>query len=175
MNSFRISKREVSKVRNRRACIDSKSLHRVAAKLFIFAAVAVLVTMAGCSHTPTYSGPPNLILHMVMKKWAIVPDRLVIPEGAHVELSIISTDVEHGIGVPGLDINEPVQAGRVTIVRFLAKTPGTYPMQCSVLCGRGHDLMRGVIVITPAPGAVGKPEAANQKPQAVQPQVAQHK
>jgi cytochrome c oxidase subunit 2 len=153
MNGFRISTKQLSKVRERRACFDSKSLHRVAAKFLMLGLAGLLPVLAGCSHTPTYSGPPNLVIHMVMKKWAIVPKRLVIPQGAHVELSVISTDVEHGIGVPGLDINQPVQPGRVTIVRFLAKTPGTYPMNCSVLCGRGHDWMKGVIVITPAPRA----------------------
>ena len=124
----------------------------------------MLLTLAGCKHPPTYTGPPNLIIRMVMKKWAIVPDRIVIPQGAHVELSIISTDVEHGIGVPGLYINQPVQPGETTTVRFLAKTPGTYPMDCSVLCGRGHDWMKGVIIITPGPKKAAEAGVPGAKP-----------
>jgi cytochrome c oxidase subunit 2 len=86
-----------------------------------------------------------------MEKWEINPARLEIPKGARVELVVTSTDVEHGIAVPGLGINEPVQPEHPAVVRFLAQTPGTYPMHCSVLCGRGHDKMTGAIVITANP------------------------
>ena len=84
-----------------------------------------------------------------MKKWAIVPSRVEVPQGKEIELIVSSMDVEHGIAVPGLGIREPVQPGRPTIVKFLAKQAGSYPMKCSVLCGRGHDQMTGEIVILP--------------------------
>ncbi|HTV81749.1 MAG TPA: cupredoxin domain-containing protein [Acidobacteriaceae bacterium] len=116
-----------------------------------------MASLTACRHTPTYTGPPNLVIHMLMKKWAIQPDRVVVPQGAKVELIIITADVEHGIGVPGLAINEPVQPGRTTVVRFLARKPGVYPLHCSVYCGRGHDRMTGEIVITPALPAAATP------------------
>ena len=110
-----------------------------------------------------YAGPPNTVIPILMKKWVIVPNRVVILQGARVELVVTSADVEHGIAVPGLGINQPVQPHRTTYVRFLAQTPGKYPMHCSVLCGRGHDKMTGVIIITPAPAP-----PASEKPPAVQ-------
>ena len=116
--------------------------------------LALMASLTACRQTPTYTGPPNLIVHILMKKWVIVPNRIVVPLGAKVELVVMTTDVEHGIAVPGLAINEPVQPGRTTVVRFLAQKPGVYPMHCSVYCGRGHDKMRGEIVITPAPAAL---------------------
>jgi heme/copper-type cytochrome/quinol oxidase subunit 2 len=115
-------------------------------------AIGLLVSMTACGkRTPTYSGPPDTVRQIVMKKWEIVPNRLEIPQGARVELVVSSTDVEHGIAVPGLGINEPVQPEHPAVVRFLAQTPGTYPIHCSVLCGRGHDKMTGAIVITASP------------------------
>jgi len=121
----------------------------------VWLALVLLGLLAGCRHTPTYRGQPNLVIHILMKKWAIVPNRVVVPQGAKVELIVTTTDVEHGIAVPGLAINEPVQPGWTTVVRFLAQKPGVYPMHCSIACGRGHDQMTGEIVITPAPpGAV---------------------
>ena len=80
---------------------------------------------------------------------AIEPRRIEVPEGDVVELDITSTDVEHGIAVAGLGIREPVQPGRPTVVRFRAKTTGTYVMSCSVLCGKDHDQMTGEIVVSP--------------------------
>jgi heme/copper-type cytochrome/quinol oxidase subunit 2 len=41
-----------------------------------------------------------------------------------------------------------VQPEHPAVIRFLAQTPGTYPMHCSIACGRSHDQMRGEIVIT---------------------------
>jgi cytochrome c oxidase subunit 2 len=108
--------------------------------------------MTACGkRTPTYAGPPDTVREIVMKKWEINPARLEIPQGSRVELVVTSTDIEHGIAVPGLGINEPVQPEHPAVIRFLAQTPGTYPMRCSVLCGRGHDKMTGEIVIAATP------------------------
>ncbi|HEX4038675.1 MAG TPA: cupredoxin domain-containing protein [Acidobacteriaceae bacterium] len=115
----------------------------------------LLSMIAGCRRTPSYTGPPNLVLTVLMKKWAIVPDRIVVRQGAHVELIVRTGDVEHGFNVPGLAINEPVQPGKPAMVRFLAEKPGSYPMRCSIACGKGHDRMTGVVIITPA----GSPRA----------------
>jgi cytochrome c oxidase subunit 2 len=110
--------------------------------------VPLLLSMTGCGkRTPTYSGPPDTVLSITMKKWEITPSRIQVPQGARVELVVSTADIEHGLGVPGLGINEPVQPGKPAVVRFLAETPGVYPMRCSILCGRGHDQMTGVIVI----------------------------
>jgi cytochrome c oxidase subunit II len=106
--------------------------------------------MTACARkTPAFSGPPDTIRAIVMKKWEIVPSRIEVPQDARVELVVTTTDIEHGIAVPGLGINEPVQPEHPAVIRFLARNPGTYPMHCSILCGRGHDQMTGVIVITP--------------------------
>ncbi len=112
--------------------------------------LVLILSMAGCGkRTPTYAGPPDTVRSIVMKKWAIVPNRLVVPQGAKVELVLSTADVEHGLDVPGLGINEPVQPGQPpAIIRFLAQMPGVYPMRCSIACGREHDKMTGAIVIT---------------------------
>jgi cytochrome c oxidase subunit 2 len=117
----------------------------------LLGALGLILSMSGCGkRTPTFSGAPDTVRQIIMKKWEIVPNRLEIPQGARVELVVSSTDVEHGLAVPGLGINEPVQPEHPAVIRFLAQTPGTYPMHCSIACGRGHDRMTGAIVITPS-------------------------
>ena len=114
--------------------------------------------MTGCGKTtPSYSGPPDFVRVVVMKKWAIVPDRIAVPQGARVEFDVSTADVEHGFNVPALGINQPIQPGKPARVRFLAQTPGVYPMRCSIACGRGHDRMTGEIVIEPNPAASSAP------------------
>jgi cytochrome c oxidase subunit 2 len=116
--------------------------------------VPLLVLMNGCGKkTPTYSGPPDTVRSVVMKKWEIDPTRIAVPQGARVELVVSTADVEHGISVPSLGIDEPVQPGKPAVVRFLAQRPGVYPMRCSIACGRGHDQMRGAIVIEANPAS----------------------
>lgn len=121
--------------------------------------LASTLLLAGCGkRTPTYSGPPNTVIKVVMKKWEIDPSRIVVPQGARVELVVSTADVEHGLGVSGLGINEPVQVGQSpAVIRFLAQTPGTYPMRCSILCGKGHKNMLGEIVIEPSPATPATP------------------
>ncbi|MGA7884162.1 MAG: cupredoxin domain-containing protein [Acidobacteriaceae bacterium] len=115
-----------------------------------FLSLVLMGLLTACRHTPTYTGPPNLVVHMLMKKWVIEPNQVVVPQGAKVELIVTTADVEHGLAVPALAINEPVQPGWTTVVRFLAQKPGIYPMRCSIACGRGHDQMTGSIDIVPA-------------------------
>lgn len=112
----------------------------------------LLLLMTSCGRkTPRYSGPPDTVIPIVMKKWAILPARVVVRQGARVELIVSTADVEHGMAVPGLGINEPVQPGKPAAIRFLAQTPGVYPMRCSIACGHGHDQMTGAIVIEASP------------------------
>ena len=132
--------------------IHSKCRSLRTAKAALFGVLLLL----GCKQTPTYSGPPDTVIKVVMKKWAIEPSRITVRQGARVELVVSTADVEHGLGVRGLAINEPVQPGKPAVIRFLAQTPGTYPMRCSILCGKGHKDMLGEIVIEARLGSSGK-------------------
>jgi cytochrome c oxidase subunit 2 len=120
----------------------------VRAKLLI--ALVLPLTLQSCKRSPPDNSPPDVIKTITMKKWAIEPNRIEVPQGDEVELVVRSTDVEHGIAVPKLGVREPVQPGEPTIVKFRAKDAGTYAMSCSVLCGKGHDRMIGTIVVTAA-------------------------
>lgn len=82
-----------------------------------------------------------------MKQWEMVPRTIVVARNAKVELTIESADVEHGLTVKGLDIDESVKKGDPVVVRFIAQNTGEYVMRCSILCGRGHDEMKGKILV----------------------------
>ena len=105
----------------------------------------VMFTLAGCRQFP--EPKVDVVKHVQMRKWAIEPERIEVPANAEVELILTSADVEHGLSIPKLDIREPVQPGKPAVIFFKAPAAGEYPMKCSVLCGRGHDDMRGVLVV----------------------------
>jgi len=105
-----------------------------------------LLVTAGCRQ-PAFTGPPDVRMRLVMKQWAFEPRTIVVPRNAKVELTLESADVEHGLAVKGLDIDESVKKGDPVDIRFIAQNAGEYVMRCSILCGRGHDEMKGKIVV----------------------------
>ena len=90
---------------------------------------------------------PDVKINVTMKKYSIEPAEIRVKQGQTVELTVSTQDVQHGFYVPDLGIKEPIQKGKPAVIVFEAKKAGTYPVQCSIICGPGHDDMRGSIVV----------------------------
>ena len=99
--------------------------------------------LGGCSRSP--QNPVRV--RVVMKRYSFEPAVIRVKQGDWVELQISTADVQHGFDVPELKLREPVQPGRPVTVLFHAARRGTYRMQCSIICGPGHDRMTGSIVV----------------------------
>ncbi len=80
----------------------------------------------------------------------IYSSELYMPEGRPVVFRITSLDVIHSFFVP--DFSEKIDAvpGINTTLRVTATRAGTYPVECTELCGAGHSLMRSAVhVVSP--------------------------
>lgn len=67
---------------------------------------------------------------------------LLLPVGKLVQLTLTnSSDVGHGIWVPGLLIDKEVLPGNKANVEFTPDKTGTYNASCNISCGRGHGSM----------------------------------
>jgi cytochrome c oxidase subunit II len=76
---------------------------------------------------------------------------LRLPEGRSVELYMRSLDVIHSVFVPQFSQKEDVVPGLVTQLHITPTRVGTFPLECTELCGLGHSLMRSeAIVMTPS-------------------------
>jgi len=76
---------------------------------------------------------------------------LRLPKGRSVELYMRSLDVIHSVFVPQFSVKEDVVPGLVTQLHITPTRLGTFPLECTELCGLGHSLMRSqAIVMTPA-------------------------
>lgn len=94
------------------------------------------------------SSKPDVVIHVVMKKYAFDPAVIRVKKGQVVELDVSTADVQHGFSVPDLGIKEPIQPHRAPAkVVFKADRAGVFPMTCSIICGPGHDDMVGKIVV----------------------------
>ena len=84
---------------------------------------------------------------VTMKKYAITPADIRLKAGETVQFEVVTEDVQHGFTVTELGINEPVNPGKPAVFRYQAAKPGTFLVECGIICGSGHDAMRAHIII----------------------------
>jgi len=92
------------------------------------------------------------VIHVSAERFAFTPSEITVDEGSVVELRLTSDDTDHGFKVHGLgDPNVVIpKRGRGDVrVTIEANEAGTYPFECSHVCGAGHGFMRGVIRVKP--------------------------
>jgi cytochrome c oxidase subunit 2 len=108
----------------------------------------------------------------------IVSPELYLPKGQPVLFHLRSLDVIHSFFVP--EFSEKIDAvpGITTSLRVTPTRIGTYPAECTELCGAGHSLMRATVrVVSPSafkswessqklngPPPVGVPSSAEDQP-----------
>jgi len=73
-------------------------------------------------------------------------NRLHIPVGRPVRLTMISQDVIHSFFVPDFRVHMDVLPGRFTTTWFEATKPGRFNLFCSQYCGTDHSMMIGEVV-----------------------------
>ena len=81
----------------------------------------------------------------------VVSSILYLPNDRPVVFRIRSLDVIHSFFVPNFSEKLDAVPGIVTTLRVTPNVLGTYPVECTELCGAGHSLMRtSAHVVTPA-------------------------
>src|SRR3954470_25040792 len=76
---------------------------------------------------------------------------LMLPKGRSVELYMRALDVIHSVFVPQFSVKEDIVPGLVTQIHVTPARLGTFPLECTELCGLGHSLMRSqAVVMEPA-------------------------
>jgi len=74
-------------------------------------------------------------------------NKLYIPAGRPIVVTLTSEDVIHSFYIPQFRIRQDVVPGMEIRVWFVATTPGQYEIACSQLCGMGHYKMRAQVVV----------------------------
>ncbi|WP_236025329.1 cytochrome c oxidase subunit II [Arenibaculum pallidiluteum] len=72
---------------------------------------------------------------------------LHLPAGTPVKVVLRSTDVLHNFYVPQFRAKMDLVPGMVSYFWFTPEKTGTYEILCAELCGVGHSLMRGTVVV----------------------------
>lgn len=74
---------------------------------------------------------------------------LHLPVGKPVKMLLRSKDVLHDFYVPEFRAKMDLVPGIVTYFWLTPTRPGTYEILCAELCGIGHYMMRGTVVVEP--------------------------
>jgi cytochrome c oxidase subunit 2 len=89
-------------------------------------------------------------IEVTLSRFTFSPERIEVPLGERVRLSIVSTDGTHGFQVKALGLNARVPGGgKRTAVDLTPKEAGTFEITCSEYCGSGHRRMRASLIVTP--------------------------
>jgi cytochrome c oxidase subunit 2 len=110
----------------------------------------------------------------------VVSPVLYLPKDKPIVFKLRSLDVIHSFFVPNFSEKLDAVPGITTTLRVTPTRVGTFPVECTELCGAGHSLMRSTVrVVTPAAFQVwlgaqkpnGPPPIGTPPPNAAQPGV----
>lgn len=90
---------------------------------------------------------------MVAIRSRLIPDIIDVREGDEVTIHVTNveqtTDMLHGLGITGYDINVVVDPGETKTVKFIANKPGVFPYYCTNFCSALHQEMQGYLGVRP--------------------------
>lgn len=108
-------------------------------------------------YVKTVVTPTNAIdVRVTGLKWAwsfdyvasgVNSNRLVVPQGQPVRLTMASKDVIHSFYVPAFRLKRDVLPGRYTVMWFEATEMGEFPVLCTEYCGTAHSEMLSTVKV----------------------------
>ena len=97
--------------------------------------------------TPEGSQQPREI-KVTARKFEFEPKTITVRKGEYVKLIVTSEDVDHGIAIRELGVDEEIKAKQTKVIELTPERVGRFQFTCSVFCGDGHPDMVGEIVVT---------------------------
>jgi cytochrome c oxidase subunit 2 len=123
-------------------------------------ALGILVVLACAGAAARELQPPaSRVIHVTAERFAFTPSRIVVEAGEEVELRIKSDDTAHGFRIAGTNVSVvlPKRGKGEVRVRLQHHEPGRYRIECTRVCGAGHTVMRGELIVRPRPdGPAGR-------------------
>jgi len=121
-----------------------------------FLAVAAVVlgsaqALGSSSSVAAQSGATVREFDLTAERFTFTPDHLEVNQGDTVRITARSADGTHGFAIRKLKVEKTIpRGGDPVVIEFVASKAGSFVFKCSEYCGRGHDGMRGLLVVNPA-------------------------
>ena len=134
--------------------LTRRKVRAASSSLILTVAVAGTALLLGATSVllaqqdPATASAP-VVIQVVAKRFTFEPSRIEVAEGDHVRLVVRSGDGVHGIGIKKFKVETVVpRGGEPVTVDFVASVAGSFPIVCSEYCGKGHDAMKGTLVVS---------------------------
>jgi cytochrome c oxidase subunit 2 len=116
-------------------------------KASLLLTIAMGICAAQALPQATGSAGETIEIKMTAKKYEFEPALITVKKGQRVRLIITALDRDHGFKLPAFNINQHLRKGDPATIEFTADKAGTFPFQCSVVCGLGHHKMKGAVTV----------------------------
>lgn len=105
-------------------------------------------TFVSARQDPAAVSAPK-VFEVVATRFAFAPDRIEVTQGDIVRLVVTSADGVHGVGIKKFKVDKKVpRGGEPVTIEFVASEAGSFPIVCSEYCGKGHNDMKGTLVVS---------------------------
>ena len=116
------------------------------------AITALALLAAAAIPAPPRAAPPQggevKEFTVIAERYKFTPDRIEVNRGDTVRVTVRSVDNTHGWQVKDLKIDLLAKkGGKPETLEFVADRAGSFPINCSEYCGRGHERMKGLLVV----------------------------
>ena len=109
------------------------------------AAAAVLAGSAYLVERPLVGDDSEI--RVTARKYEFSPNEIKAKRGDHIRLVITALDRSHGFKLEAFHVDQKLPKGQPVTVEFTADQTGTFPFECSHLCGLGHQKMKGHLTV----------------------------
>jgi cytochrome c oxidase subunit 2 len=107
-------------------------------------------------HTPGATrraqGPAPRVVEVTAQRFEFWPSEIRATQDEVLELRIRSDDTMHGFRIigAGVSVLVPKRGKGEAVASFTASRPGRYTIECSRMCGAGHNFMRATLIVEPS-------------------------
>ena len=122
------------------------------AKLMLLPILLLLAMTKTPGAVQQSQGSSPRVIEVTAQRFEFWPSEIRVNQDEQVELRIRSDDTMHGFRIVGAGVNliVPKRGKGDAVAMFSASQPGRYTIECSRLCGAGHNFMRATLVVEPA-------------------------
>jgi cytochrome c oxidase subunit 2 len=121
-------------------------------------ALLVSVVPAAALFAAAAQEPEPRVIEITARRFSFEPSEVQVSVGERVRLLVRSADGVHGLEIKKFKVNKEIPRGSTPVaIEFTASEEGRFPIACSEYCGKDHDAMTGLLIVSasqPPPRAV---------------------
>ena len=123
----------------------------MAKSVFLSVLLCVLVTNTPGAMRRT-QGTAARVVEITAQRFEFWPSEIRARQDEVLEFRIRSDDTMHGFRIigAGVSVLVPKRGKGEAVASFTASRPGRYTIECSRMCGAGHNFMRATLIVDPS-------------------------